>query len=39
MEVLLLIVKVGSGLPLFEIYFVSSYIKYYACISMSHAVL
>lgn len=39
MVVLVFTVKAGSGLSLFEIYFVSSYIKYFACISMSHAVL
>lgn len=39
MVVLVFTVKAGSDLSLFEIYFVSSYIKYFACISMSHAVL
>lgn len=38
-NVVLMFIEVSSFLPLIEIYFVSSYIKYFACISMGHAAL
>lgn len=39
MEVLMLLIEESSALPLIEIYFVSSSIKYFACISTGHAEL